>query len=100
MNSCARISPTLASFCFVISIAYRPNKTTMSDRKAGAAAAGCGGVGVDHAERGADQVVDEIDLGASQKRHRCWIDQHHRIVALNHQVILGLRALDIELVLK
>src|SRR3989442_3649263 len=72
----------------------------MSDRKAGAAAAGRGGIGVDHAERGADQVVDEIDLGSRQKRHRGGIDQHHRIVALNHQVILGLRALDVELVLK
>src|SRR5258707_3948281 len=77
-----------------------PKEPTMSDRKAGAAAAGRGGIGVDHAERGADQVVDEINLGARQKRHRGGIDQHHRIVALNHQVILGLRALDVELVLK
>src|SRR5258705_13466396 len=79
---------------------YRPWKPMTSDRKAGAAAAGRGGIGVDHAERGADQVVDEINLGARQKRHRGGIDQHHRIVALNHQVILGLRALDVELVLK
>src|SRR2546421_11222685 len=79
---------------------YQPKKFMMSDRKAGAAAAGRGGIGVDHAERGADQVVDEIDLGPRQKRHRGGIDQHHRIVALNHKVILGRRALDVELVLK
>ena len=72
----------------------------MSDRKAGATAARRGGIGVDHAERGADQVVDEINLGARQKRHRGGIDQHHRIVALDHQVIIGLRALDVEFVLK
>ena len=35
-----------------------------SDRKAGPAAAGGGGVGIGDLERGADQVVDEIDLGA------------------------------------
>src|SRR5690242_2571923 len=39
-----------------------------SNRKAGAAAAGGGGVGIDDAERGADQVVHEVDLGAGQER--------------------------------
>src|SRR3979490_2193426 len=70
------------------------------DREAGAAAAGGGGVGIVHAERGADQVVDEIDLGARQKRHRGRIDQHHRAVALDHQVIVCPRLLDVELVLQ
>ena len=73
---------------------------SLSDRKTGAAAAGCGGIGIDHAERRADQVVDEIDLGSGQKRHRGRIDQHHGAVARDHQVVLGLRALDVELVLK
>jgi hypothetical protein len=41
-----------------------------SNRETGAAAAGCGGVGIDHPERGANQIVDEIDLRTGQKRHR------------------------------
>src|SRR5262245_62309756 len=36
---------------------------TELDGKAGAAAAGGGGLRVVHPERGADQVVDEVDLG-------------------------------------
>src|SRR6266404_2955155 len=71
-----------------------------SDRKTGAAAAGCGGIGIDHAERRADQVVDEIDLRSRQKRHRGGIDQHYRTVARDHQVIFSLRTLDVELILK
>src|SRR5216684_4479279 len=71
-----------------------------SDRKTGAAAAGRGGIGIDHPERRADQVVDEIDLGPRQKRHRSRIDQHHCAVARDHQVVFGLRALNVELVLK
>src|ERR1700736_1699964 len=73
---------------------------TVSDRETGAAAAGCGGIGIDHAERGADQVVDEIDLGPRQKRHRGGIDQHHRAVARDHQIIFSLGAFDVEFVLK
>src|SRR5262249_32785401 len=71
-----------------------------SDREARAAAARGRGVGIVDAERGADQVVDEIDFRARQKRHRRWIDQHHRMIALDHQIVLGLRALDVELVLE
>src|SRR3954452_7571318 len=71
-----------------------------SDRKAGPAAARRGGIRIDHPERGADQVVDEIDLGARQERHRGGIDQHYGALARNHQIILGLRALDVELVLE
>jgi hypothetical protein len=77
-----------------------PAEQQRLDREAGAAAAGGGGVGIVHAERGADQVVDEIDLGARQKRHRGRVHQYHRAVALDHQVVLGLGMLDIELVLK
>src|SRR3984893_6947132 len=73
---------------------------TVSDRETGAAAAGCGGIGIDHAERGADQVVDEIDLGPRQKKHRGGIDQHHGAVTRDHQVILSFCAVDVEFVLK
>lgn len=71
-----------------------------SNGKAGAAAAGRGGVGVDHPERCANQIIDEIDFGAGQERHRGRIDQHHGAVARNNQIVLGLRPLHVELVLK
>src|ERR1700730_6904469 len=77
-----------------------PDQTIRSDRETGAAAAGCGGIGIDHAERGADQVVDEIDLGPRQKKHRGGIDQHHGAVTRDHQVILSFCAVDVEFVLK
>src|SRR3569833_3525258 len=70
----------------------------VSDGEAGAAAAGGGRVGIVDAEGGAHQVVDEIDLRASQERHRSRIAQHHGRVALDHQVVLGLGALNVELV--
>src|SRR5258708_28850825 len=70
------------------------------NRKAGAAAAGGGGIGIDDAERGADQIVDEIDFRACEERHRGWIDQHHGVVALDHEVVLGLGMLDVEFVLE
>ncbi len=47
-----------------------------------------------------DQVVDEIDLRAGQERHRGRIDQHHGGIALDHQIVLGLGALDVEFVLE
>src|SRR5437870_2923094 len=71
-----------------------------SDRKAGPAAARRRGIRVDHAERGADQVVDEIDLRAREERHRGWIDQHHRALARDHQIVLSLGVVDVELVLE
>jgi hypothetical protein len=51
-------------------------------------------------ERLPDQVVDEVDLrpGHVIDRHR--VDQHHGALARQHQVILGLGALDVELVLE
>src|ERR1700733_2461450 len=72
----------------------------LSDRKAGAAAAGGGRVGIVDAERGADQIVDEIDLRARQERHRGGIDENDRAVTGNHQIILGAQTFDVELVLK
>ena len=56
--------------------------------------------GLMHTERRADQVVDEIDLRARQERHRGRIDQHHRAIALDHQIVLGPGVLDVELVLE
>ncbi len=35
-----------------------------------------------------------------EERHRGWIDQHHGVLARDHQVILGLGAVDVELVLE
>src|SRR5262245_2002633 len=71
-----------------------------SDREAGAAAAGGGGVRVDHPEGGADQVVDEIDFRSRQERHGSGINQHHRAFAGDHEVILGLGMVDVEFVLE
>ena len=72
----------------------------MLDRKTGATAAGGGGVRIDDAERGADQVVDKIDLGPREEGHRSGVDQYHRILTFNNQIVLGLGVLDIELVMK
>src|SRR4051812_5316736 len=71
-----------------------------SDREAGTAAARRRGVGIDHPERSADQVVDEIDLRTGQEWNRGRIDQNDGAVARNYQVICGLVPLDVELVLK
>src|SRR5689334_682350 len=77
-----------------------PPSATASNRKAGAAAAGGGGVGIVDAERRADQIVDEIDFRAGQERCGGGVDQDDRLLALDHDVVLGLRALDVELVLE
>src|SRR5215211_4712269 len=74
--------------------------TALSDQKAGAAATRSGGVRVDHSERGADQVIDEIEFRACQKRHRSGIDQHHRALARDHEVVLGPGPFDVEFVLE
>src|ERR1700733_3723427 len=81
-------------------VAMRMKFGNSLDREAGAAAAGSGGVRVDHPERRADQIIDEVDFRAGQERHRGRIDQHHRGIPFDHQIILGLRALDVEFVLK
>ena len=59
-------------------------------REAGAAAAGGGGLRVLHLERGADQVVDEVDLRAGHVIDRDRIDQHHGAVAGDDEVVVGL----------
>src|SRR5688572_18174060 len=75
-------------------------RRTPSEREARPAAARGGGVGVVDLERLADQVVDEIDLGAAEVFERDGVDQHPRPCALDHQVIgLGGRH-QVELVLE
>src|SRR5262245_20337561 len=71
-----------------------------SDRKAGAAAARCGGIGIVDAKRGADQIVDKVEFRSREERLGCRVDQNHRIVALDDEVVIGPRVVDIELVLK
>jgi hypothetical protein len=69
-------------------------------RTTGSAAAGGGRLRVLHLEGGADQVVDEVDLGTGHIIHRHTIDQHHGAVACDYDVVVAAGALDIELVLK
>ncbi|GEC15292.1 hypothetical protein NWI01_11840 [Nitrobacter winogradskyi] len=80
-----------------VRVAYDPKKLY---RKAGAAAAGGGGVRIDDPERCSDQIVNEIDFGAAQERDGGWIDEHHRGIARDYQIIVGLGAFDVEFVLK
>ena len=56
--------------------------------------------GLMHAERGSDQIVDEIDLRSCQERRRRGIDQNDGLVALDDQIVVGFGMVDIELVLK
>src|ERR1043165_6227620 len=67
-----------------------PTAAVISDRKTGPAATRRGGGRIDHAERRADQIIDEIDFGAREERHRGRVDQNHRALARDHQVIFGL----------
>ena len=69
-------------------------------REAGAAAAGSFRLRIFHLERGADQVVDEVDLRAGHVVHRHRIDQHHRAVTADDEIVGRLRTLHVELVLK
>src|SRR5215207_4481956 len=71
-----------------------------SDRKTRPATARRGRIRIDHTERRADQIVDEINLGACEERYRGRIDQHHRALARDHEVVLGLGVVDVELVLE
>src|SRR5688572_23407638 len=56
------------------------------DREAGAAAARGGDVRVVQLELGADQIVDEIELGPLQESERDRIDHHARAVALDKKI--------------
>src|SRR6478735_2886493 len=57
------------------------------DREAGAAAARGGDVRVVDLELGADQLVDEVDLGAANEAERDRIDHYLGPVALDHNVV-------------
>src|SRR5262245_64069779 len=65
----------------------RISANTQSNREAGAAAAGGGRLRVVDLERGADQVVHEIDLGAGKIAERNLVDQHGRAVTRDHHVV-------------
>src|SRR5260370_19085071 len=78
----------------------RSRDPRLLNREVGAAAAGGGGVGIDDAERGADQIIDEIDLGSRQERHRGRVDQHYGAVAFDHKIVLGLGMFHVEFVLE
>ena len=56
--------------------------------------------GLLHLEGRADQVVDEVDLGAGHVVERDRIDQHRGAAALDHDVIVRPVALGVELVLE
>src|SRR5438067_1242312 len=65
-----------------------------------AAAAGGGGLWIVDAEGGADEVIDEVDLGAGEIAERYLVDQHPGAVAGDDDIVRRLRAVDIELVLE
>ena len=69
-------------------------------RKARAAAAGRLGLRIVDLERGADQVLDEIDLGACEVLQRHRIDQHGDAVADDGLIVVGLGVFDVELVIE
>src|SRR5262245_38579743 len=72
----------------------------LADRERAAAAAGGLGVRVLDLERGADQIFDEIDLGAGQEVERGVVDDDLHPVALE-QVVVGLhRVVEREAVLE
>src|ERR1700694_6270772 len=69
-----------------------------SDRKTRPAATGGGGVGIGDLERGADQIVDEIDLGAFHVAQRDRIDQHGGAVPGDHEIVRRLALFHVEAV--
>ena len=77
-----------------------PRGGLASDRKAGSTAAGCRRLRIVDPKRRANQIVDEIDLGAGQIAHRRLIDQDGRRAALNDEIIGSLGAIHVELVLE
>src|ERR1700761_4469860 len=70
------------------------------EREAGSAAARSGGVRIIDLERRSDQVVDKFDLRAGHIVERDGVDQDGGAGALDDDVVLGLGALGVELVLK
>src|SRR5262249_34726168 len=78
----------------------RPDRVTLLEREAGPAAAGRLGVGIVDPERGADEVVDEIDLRAGQVSERDLIDQYHRLITADKHVVRRLFAVHVKFVLE
>src|SRR5437763_6717628 len=71
-----------------LAAAWRPGMTGLDlNRKRVAAAAGGGGVRVLDLERGAHQILDEVDLGAVQEIERHVIDDDLNPVALEDEII-------------
>ena len=69
-------------------------------REAGAAAARRLGLRVFHLERGADQIVHEIDFRSGHVVDRDRVDQNGGAIAVDHKVVGGFGPVDIELVLE
>lgn len=76
--------------------AYRPR----SDGEARAAAAGCLGLWIVDPERGADQVLNIIDLCAVHILQGNFIDQHNGAAAANFHVVGRPLTIDVEFILK
>ena len=70
------------------------------NREAGAAAARGGHVRIVQLELGADQIVDEIELGAVQEAERDRIDDHPRAVPLDQEIVGGALRHQVEAVLE
>src|ERR687885_394073 len=74
--------------------------TMALNRKRIAAAAGRGGVRVADLERGAHQILDEVDLGAVQEVERHIVDDDRDPAALEYVVVRVLRIVEAKPVLK
>ena len=84
----------------MIELTFHVAMRTGLESEARAAAAGGGGLRIVDLERRADEVVDEIDLGAGHVVERDRIDQHGRAALLDHDVVVGPAALGVEFVLE
>src|SRR6516164_403425 len=69
------------------------------DREARSAAAGCLGLWIIDTERGADQVIDKVDLRTVEVSQRNRVDQHRCTLVHDDNVIGSLGRIHIELVL-
>src|SRR6185369_8783917 len=80
--------PTAASRRCLIELTFQVAMRTVLEGEARAAAAGGGGLRIVDPEGGADEVVDEVDLGAGHVVERHRIDQNGGAAALDHDVIV------------
>src|SRR5262245_41441854 len=93
-------SASFGSGLRVSSLREAPRNDSRLKREAGSAAARRLGFWIIDLERSADQVIDEIDLGTCHVIHRDRIDQDHRAVAADDEVVCGPGAVHVEPVLK